>query len=202
MLKDYFSFDTIRDSDGNIVCYYITVIGTIEQDGVAKVRTDLKGDGTGKMAFGQITIHNRDRKLYSLLAENNARIRSHTKDVEDESVDVISYTASQWRAEEAFNFDEGDRVLIHGRAQAVRDRDARGRCAQLLLASCQLDTSPDDRRRARARRYLAFDGTSELRHRRNRRFGGRCRPGARGDVAFYGMSHSYRTPEEMRCLNR
>ncbi|MGP1376884.1 MAG: hypothetical protein ACTTKS_04895 [Bulleidia sp.] len=138
MLKDYFSFDTIRDSDGNIVCYYITVIGTIEQDGVAKVRTDLKGDGTGKMAFGQITIHNRDRKLYSLLAENNARIRSHTKDVEDESVDVISYTASQWRAEEAFNFDEGDRVLIHGRAYFRKNTRYPSQKAELSITATGL----------------------------------------------------------------
>ena len=138
MSKDYFSFDTIRDQDGNIVCYYVTVIGTIEQDGVAKVRTDLKSDGSGKMAFGQITVHNRDRKLYSLLAENNARIRLHTKDAEDESVDVISYTASQWRAEEAFNFAQGDRVLIHGRAYFRKNTRYPSQKAELSITATGL----------------------------------------------------------------
>lgn len=121
MTRDYFSFDTIRDHSGEVICYYITVIGTIESGGTARMRTDLKADGSGKMAFGQVTVRNRDRKLAALLAETGARIRSHATDVDDVSVDVLSYTASDWRADEAFAFNEGDRVLIQGRAYFRRN---------------------------------------------------------------------------------
>lgn len=116
MVKDYFSFDTIRDSEGKVICYYVTVIGTIEADGVSRVRTDLRNDGSGKMAFGQVTVRGRDRKVSTMLSETGARVRSHSTDIDGTSVDVISYTASDWRADEAFEFTEGDRVLVQGKA--------------------------------------------------------------------------------------
>ena len=41
MAKDYFSFETIRDRNGEIVCYHVTAIGTIDKDGETRMRRDL-----------------------------------------------------------------------------------------------------------------------------------------------------------------
>ena len=51
--KDYFSFESIRDRSGEVICYHVTMIGTIEADGTARIRTDLGTDGDKKMAFGR-----------------------------------------------------------------------------------------------------------------------------------------------------
>ena len=40
--KDYFAFETIRDAEQKIVCYYVTMIGTIEEEGIVHIRTDLE----------------------------------------------------------------------------------------------------------------------------------------------------------------
>ena len=34
--KDYFAFETIRDVEQKIVCYYVTMIGTIEEVEIVK----------------------------------------------------------------------------------------------------------------------------------------------------------------------
>lgn len=114
--KDYFSFETIRDNEKNVICYYITVIGTIEQDGTAHMRTDLSASGEGRMAFGRVTVRNLDRKIGLLLKETNTRVYYHSYDENLGTTDVISYTAKDWRADEAYTFEPGDRVLIQGRA--------------------------------------------------------------------------------------
>ena len=33
MARDYFSFETIRGKEGEVVCYHVTMIGTIENEG-------------------------------------------------------------------------------------------------------------------------------------------------------------------------
>ena len=48
MVKDYFSFETIRDKNGEVVCYHVTAIGTIDKDGVTRMRSDLGDSGTEK----------------------------------------------------------------------------------------------------------------------------------------------------------
>ena len=39
--SDYFSFESIRDREGEVICYHVTLIGTIETDGTATMRTDM-----------------------------------------------------------------------------------------------------------------------------------------------------------------
>ena len=114
--KDYFSFESIRDAEGNIICYHVTMIGTIEHDGVARMRTDLGTNENQKMAFGRLTIKGLDKKIRVFTNELGARIYYHSYNDEDGATDIISYSAKDWRADEAYNFNEGDRVLIEGRA--------------------------------------------------------------------------------------
>lgn len=114
--RDYFSFETIRDHDRNVICYYVTMIGTIENDGIVHMRTDLGREGNEKMAFGRLTLHNLDRKISTLLKETESRVYYHTRDEENGSTDIVSFTAKDWRADEAYEFEEGDRVLVQGRA--------------------------------------------------------------------------------------
>ncbi len=114
--KDYFSFESIRDKNGEIVCYHITMIGTIENDGEATLRTDLGANGDQKMAFGRITVRGLDKKIRVLLNETGSRIYRHTTEIDGTSCDEISYTAREWRADEAYEFNVGDRVLLEGRA--------------------------------------------------------------------------------------
>lgn len=123
MPRDYFSFETIRDHDRNVICYFITVIGTIEKDGVPHLKTDLGEDGNQKMAFGKVTIHNLDRTISHLMADTGCRVFSHDTDIDDKAVDVISFSAKDWRAEEACELEEGDRVLVEGRGY-IRKPDA------------------------------------------------------------------------------
>ena len=113
--RDYFTFETIRDHEHNVVCYYVTAIGTIEEDGAVHLRGDMGPDKDEKMAFGRITLHNQDRKISTLLKETNSRVYYHIHD-EEGSVDVISFTARNWRADEAYELEAGDRVMVQGRA--------------------------------------------------------------------------------------
>ena len=69
MVKDYFSFETIRDRSGDVICYHVTAIGTIEKDGVTRMRSDLGNEGDKKMAFGKLTIRGKDRMIGLLLRE-------------------------------------------------------------------------------------------------------------------------------------
>ena len=115
-VRDYFSFETIRDHEKNVICYYITMIGTIEGDGIVHMRTDLGKDNNEKMAFGRVTLHNLDRKIGLLLKETSSRVYYHYHDELNGSTDVVSFTAKDWRADEAYEFEEGDRVLVQGRA--------------------------------------------------------------------------------------
>ena len=114
--SDYFSFESIRDRGGEVICYHVTLIGTIETDGTATMRTDMGTNQDQKMAFGRVTIHGLDKKIRVLLNETNSRIYSHTTDIDGISTDVISYTAKDWRADEAYEYEVGDRVLLEGRA--------------------------------------------------------------------------------------
>lgn len=123
MPRDYFSLETIRDHERNVICYFITVIGTIEKDGVPHLKTDLGDDGTKKMAFGKITLHRLDRAISHLLADTGCRIFSHDTDIMEDSVDVISFSARDWRAEEICELEEGDRVMIQGRGY-IKQPDA------------------------------------------------------------------------------
>ena len=118
--RDYFSFESIRDKEGEIVCYHVTMIGTIEADGVARIRTDLGQSEDKKMAFGKLTIRGCNRKIQVLLNETNSRVYYHSYSEEEGPMDIISFAAKDWRADEVYKFDAGDRVLLEGRAY-VRD---------------------------------------------------------------------------------
>ena len=114
--RDYFSFETVRDHEGQVICYHVTMIGTIEAEGIVHLRTDLGASGDQKMAFGKVTLRNLDKKVSKLLAETDSRCWRHVSDEELDSINIISFTAKDWRADEAYEFEEGDRVLVEGRA--------------------------------------------------------------------------------------
>ena len=127
--KDYFSFESISDKNGDVGCYHITMIGTIEQDGEARIRSDLGTDKDKRMAFGRLTLHGCDRKIKVLLDETESRVYYHSFGQEEGTTDIISFAAKDWRADEIYNFTAGDRVLIEGRAyfrpSANPERDPR-----------------------------------------------------------------------------
>ncbi|MBR3347679.1 MAG: hypothetical protein IKG37_11420, partial [Solobacterium sp.] len=122
MVKDYFSFETIRDRSGDVICYHVTAIGTIEKDGVTRMRSDLGDDGDKKMAFGKLTIRGKDRMISLLLRETGSRAYWRSTD-ENGPYCILSFAAREKHAEEVYNFNEGDRVLIEGRAY-VRQNSA------------------------------------------------------------------------------
>ena len=115
MAKDYFSFETIRDKNGEIVCYHVTAIGTIDKDGETRMRSDLGDSGNKKMAFGKLTVRGRDHMIGLLLRETGSRVFWRSTDDEGPYA-VISFAAREKHAEEIYNLNEGDRVLIEGRA--------------------------------------------------------------------------------------
>lgn len=115
MVKDYFSFETIRDKNGEVVCYHVTAIGTIDKDGETRMRSDLGGSGDKKMAFGKLTVRGRDRMIGLLLRETGSRVYWRSTDDQGPYA-IISFAAREKHAEEIYNFNEGDRVLIEGRA--------------------------------------------------------------------------------------
>ena len=98
--KDYFAFETIRDAEQKIVCYYVTMIGTIEEEGIVHIRTDLGENQNQKMAFGRLSIYNQDRKISTLLRELNCRDYRHESNGEG-SRDIVSFTAKDCKN---FNF--------------------------------------------------------------------------------------------------
>lgn len=49
--KDYFVFETIRDQNKQVICHYLTVIGTIKEDGLVRLCMDLRKDGDDKTVF-------------------------------------------------------------------------------------------------------------------------------------------------------
>ncbi len=114
--RDYFSFESIRDKEGNVVCYHVTMIGTIEDDGVARIRTDLGENEDKKMAFGRLTIRGCNKKIQVLTNETNSRVYYHSYSPEEGPIDIISFAARDWRADEIYKFESGDRVLLEGRA--------------------------------------------------------------------------------------
>ncbi len=132
--KDYFSFETIRDHEQRIVCYYVTVIGTIEEEGVVHIRTDLGENQDQKMSFGRISVYNQDRKISTLLRELQARDYRHDSNDEG-SRDIISFTAKDWRADEIYELEEGDRVLIQGKAYVRANNEEKypGRLPELSI---------------------------------------------------------------------
>ena len=125
--RDYFSFESIRDRDGEVVCYHVTMIGTIEDDGVARIRNDLGENEDKKMAFGRLTIRGCNKKIQVLLNETNSRVYYHSYTPEEGPMDIISFAAKDWRADEVYKFESGDRVLLEGRAyvrdNAIRDEE-------------------------------------------------------------------------------
>ena len=114
--KDYFSFESIRDKNNEVVCYHVTVIGTIEKDGETRIRSGIGTTGDKRMAFGKITVYNNDRKINVLLRETNSRCYYHSTTIDGEPYNIISFAANEKHAEEIYNFNVGDRVLIEGRA--------------------------------------------------------------------------------------
>lgn len=133
---DYFSFETIRDKNHEVVCYYVTMIGTIEHDGIVHMRDDLGEDHNQKMAFGRVTVHAQDKKINTLLHETGTRVWRRDRDIDDIASDIISFTAREWRADTAFEFEEGDRVLVEGRAY-IRDTSDKypGRLPELSITA-------------------------------------------------------------------
>ena len=113
--KDYFCVETIRDKEGNEVCQYLTVIGTIESGGAARMRM-LKGrNGETKRAFGFITLCNQDRKIETFCQDKGLRVRESYDTELDGHFDVINFSAGEWRADRVYEYEEGDRVLLEGR---------------------------------------------------------------------------------------
>ena len=51
-MRDFFAFESIRDKEGNVVCYHISVVGTIEAEGVPHLRSDIGTSQDQKMSFG------------------------------------------------------------------------------------------------------------------------------------------------------
>ena len=117
--KDYFSFETIRDKNGEVICYHITMIGTVVADGVARpYETEEK-----KMAFGALTLHDQNRRIGVLLDLLNARTYYQEHSYLEGNVNMIRYTAHRHHVEEVQQFEEGDRVLIEGRAYLRESRN-------------------------------------------------------------------------------
>lgn len=119
--RDYFSFESIRDSEDNVVCYHVTMIGTIEANGVAKVNTT----GDQEIAFGGVTLHSQDKRIKTLLDLTNSRTYYHDYTYNEGPVNIIRYAAHGRHIEEVTRFEEGDRVLIEGRAY-IRNNAIRG----------------------------------------------------------------------------
>lgn len=105
--KDYFSFESIRDQNDNVVCYHVTMIGTIEEQ--ARVMDE-------HIAFGKLTLHNLDRKIQTFLDLTNSRTYYHDRTYLEGAVNVIRFAAHGRHIDEVVGFDIGDRVLIEGRA--------------------------------------------------------------------------------------
>ena len=110
--RDYFSFESIRDKNGETVCYHITMIGTIEEP--VKVNEDRT------IAFGKLTLHNLDRRIGTLLEATGSRPYFHDFTYLEGAVNVIRFAAHKHHIQEVREFTEGDRVLIEGRAY-IRD---------------------------------------------------------------------------------
>ena len=133
-MRDFFAFESIRDKEGNVVCYHISVVGTIEAEGVPHLRSDIGTSQDQKMSFGKITVHGLDRvedrqrileeldikrrleTLCGILArETDSQTYYHSHD-ELDTVNVISFAAREKHADEVAELSEGDRVLLEGRA--------------------------------------------------------------------------------------
>jgi hypothetical protein len=132
MVKDYFSFETIRDRAGEIICYHVTAIGTIDKDGVTRMRSDLGTEGDRRMAFGKLTIRGRDRMIGILLRETGSRV--YWRSVDDQGpYCIISFAAREKHAEEIYSLNEGDRVLIDGRAYIRQNSGGEDRLPELSI---------------------------------------------------------------------
>lgn len=116
MTRDYFSFETIRGKEGEVVCYHVTMIGTIENEDDIRIRNDMGENQDKTRVFGILTLRGVDRKIRVLLNETNSRIHYHAQDDEGNATDAISFVARDWRADEIYQYSAGDRVLIEGRA--------------------------------------------------------------------------------------
>ena len=119
--SDYFSFESIRDKEENVVCYHVTMIGTVEANGVAKINQTNEQE----IAFGGLTLHSQDKKIKTLLDLTNSRTYYHDYTYNEGPVNVIRYAAHGRHVEEVCKFEEGDRVLIEGRAY-IRQNSIRG----------------------------------------------------------------------------
>lgn len=115
--KDYFSFESIRDQSGEVICYHVTMIGTIEEAPREYTENDQR------IAFGKLTIHSQNRKIATLLAETNARVYYYDNTYLEGSVNVVRFAAHKHHADEVLSFTEGDRVLVEGRAYIRKSPD-------------------------------------------------------------------------------
>ena len=132
MVRDYFSFETIRDKAGEIVCYHVTAIGSIDKDGVTRMRSDLGQEGDRRMAFGKLTIRGRDRMITMLLRETQSR--AYWRSIDDQGpYCILSFAAREKHAEEIYNLNEGDRVLIEGRAYIRQNGRSEDRLPELSI---------------------------------------------------------------------
>ena len=88
------------------------------------------------MAFGRLSVYNQDRKISTLLRELNCRNYRHEHNDEG-SRDIISFTAKDWRADEAFGFEEGDRILIQGKAYLRQNNEEKypGRLPEISITT-------------------------------------------------------------------
>lgn len=137
--KDYFAFETIRDKEQKVVCYFVTMIGTIEEEGIVHLRTDLGENHDQKMAFGRLSVYNQDRKISTLLRELTCRVYRHESNDEG-SRDIISFTAKDWRADEVYELEEGDRVLIQGKAYVRENNNEKypGRLSEISITTSSI----------------------------------------------------------------
>ena len=117
--RDYFSFESIRDKEGEVVCYHVTMIGTIEEDPHEYVEEDQR------RVFGKLTIHNQNKKINTLLQETNARVYYYDNTYLEGSVNIVRFAAHKHHADEVLAFEKDDRVLIEGRAYLRKANDDR-----------------------------------------------------------------------------
>jgi len=116
-------FESIRDGEGNVICYHITLVGTIEDDGKVELKTGFGDDGDNEMAFGKVTLYNCSRRIGVLLKETGSRVYHYDEDTLNGAVDVVSFAARGKHAADVASFEVGNRVLLTGRAYIRKNKD-------------------------------------------------------------------------------
>jgi hypothetical protein len=84
------------------------------------------------MAFGKLTIRGRDRMISILLRETGSR--AYWRSTDDQGpYCILSFAAREKHAEEIYNLNEGDRVLLEGRAYIRQNSGGEDRLPELSL---------------------------------------------------------------------